>query len=312
MVDGPKEAKLAQEAVVHTNQGNGPCSPSAMRARLGGAGQPQECASGKSEVGLGMEVPGSPLVAGENEYEKEDCADVEELVEWWQDQEKGWDSDTVLDEWDGVRTGDGFNEVHATVFFPETADDRPLDPEGQLLLWDRHVLLRDLRGAVHRIPVHMDRDYRQFAAWCPDQLENVIFIAGATVLVNSVSLRDLRVVPGMLLEMRARLTGGAGDSFPMAAMAVFRVQKYETWREYLAGSSMTAGALTRAIEKMIGLFAGDLPSLLTNVSVTCPGLEPELLWTLLGCFETYAGALLDISVMRYVQVRREEYHDPDD
>ena len=34
--------------------------------------------------------------------------------------------------------------------------------------------------------------------------------------------------------------------------------------------------------------------------------------TLLGCFETYAGALLDFSVMLYVQVRREEYHDPED
>ena len=36
------------------------------------------------------------------------------------------------------------------------------------------------------------------------------------------------------------------------------------------------------------------------------------MWTLLGCFETYAGALLDFSVMRYVQVRREEYHDAED
>ena len=86
-------------------------------------------------------------------------------------------------------------------------------------------------------------------------------------------------------------------------------RKYETWKEYLAGSPTTAGALTRAIEKMIGRFAGDLPSLLTSVSVTCPGLEAEHMWTLLGCPETYAGALLDFSVMRYVQVRREEYHD---
>ena len=62
----------------------------------------------------------------------------------------------------------------------------------------------------------------------------------------------------------------------------------------------------------MGRFEGDLPSLLTNVSVTCPGLEPEHMWTLLGCFETYAGALLDFSVMRYVQVRREECHDPED
>ena len=98
----------------------------------------------------------------------------------------------------------------------------------------------------------------------------------------------------------------------MAALTIFRVQKYETWREYLAGSRMTARALTRAIEKMIGQFVGDLPSLLTNVSVTCPGLEPEHMWTLLGCFETCAGALMHLSVMRYVQVRREEYHDAED
>ena len=169
MVDGPQEATLAQEAVVHTNRGDGlrPCPPSAMRARLGGVRQPHECASGKSEVGLGVDVSGSPPVAGENNFEKEDCADVEELVEWWQYQEEGWDSDTVLDEWDSVRTGDGLTKVHATVFFPESADDRPLDPERQLLVWDRHVLLRNLRGAVHQVSVHMDRDYRQFAAWCP-------------------------------------------------------------------------------------------------------------------------------------------------
>ena len=98
----------------------------------------------------------------------------------------------------------------------------------------------------------------------------------------------------------------------MAGLAVFRVQKYETWREYLAASQMKAGALTRAIEKMIGRFVGDMPSLLRNVSFTCPRLEPEHMWTLLGCFETYAGALLDFSVMRYVQVRREEYHDAED
>ena len=35
---------------------------------------------------------------------------------------------------------------------------------------------------------------------------------------------------------------------PLAALAVFRVQKYETWREYLVGSPAPAGALTRARE----------------------------------------------------------------
>ena len=204
VIDDPRAAKHTREAVVHTNKGTGlrPCSPSAMPARLGGVRQPQGCNSGRSEDELGMEVLGSPPVAGENDFEKEVCADVEELVEWWQDQEKGWDSETVLDEWDSVRTGDGFTEVHATDFFPKSADERPLDPEGQLLVWDRHFLLRDPQGAVHQVPVQMDRDCGQFAAWCPHQLENVIFIAGATVLVRNVSLRDLGVIPGMLLEMR--------------------------------------------------------------------------------------------------------------
>ena len=199
VTDGPTAVAHAQGAIVHTCQGNGlrPCSPSAMRAHLGGVCQPRECSSGRSEVELGMEVPGSPPVAGEDDFGGVDCAAEEELVEWWQDQEEGWDSDTVR-EWDSVRTGDGFVEVHKTVFFPEGVDERPLDPEGQLPVWDRHVLLRDLRGAVHQVPVQLDEDYRQFAAWCPEQLENVIFIAGATVLVRNVSLQDLGVIPGML------------------------------------------------------------------------------------------------------------------
>ena len=168
-------------------------------------------------------VPGSPPVAGEADLGVGDCAAEDELEEWWQDREEGWDSDTVVDEWDSVQTGNGYAEVHKTVFFPEGVDERPLDPEGQLLVWDRHVLLRDLRGAVHQVPVQLDNDNRQFAAWCREQPEHVIFVAGATVLVRNVSLRDLGVTPGMLLEMRTRLTGGAGDSHPLAAPAVFRV-----------------------------------------------------------------------------------------
>ena len=129
-------------------------------------------------------------------------------MEWWQDREEGWDLDAVLDEWDSAQTSDGYAEVHKTVFFPEGVDERPLDPEERLLVWDRHVLLRDLRGAVHQVPLQLDADYRQFAAWCAEQPEHVIFIAGATVLVRNVTLRDHGVAPGMLLEMRARLTGG--------------------------------------------------------------------------------------------------------
>ena len=241
-----------------------------------------------------------------------DFGDDGELVEWWQDREDSWDSATVLDDCDSVQTGDGYTQVHKTVLLSEDVDERPLDPEGQLLVWGRLFLLPDSRGAVHQVPVELDADYRQFAAWCTKDPEHVIFVAGATVLVRGVTLRAQGVAPGMLLEMRARLTGGAGDSHPLAALAVFGVQKYETWREHLAGSLTTAGALTRAIEKMIGRFKGNLPSLLTDVSVNCPGPEPEHLWTLLGCFEMYACALLDFPVMRYVQVHREEYHDPDD
>ena len=80
-----------------------------------------------------------------------------------------------------------------------------MDPEGQLLVWDRHVLLCELRGAVHHVPVELDADYRQFAMWCTADSEHVIFIAGATVLVRGVTLRALGVAPGTLLEMRVRL-----------------------------------------------------------------------------------------------------------
>ena len=114
-------------------------------------------------------------------------------------------------------------------------------------------------------------------------------VAGATVLVPGTSLRAQGVVPGLLIELRATMKDGAGDSHPLAALAIFRVQKYETWREYLAGSATTAGALTRAIENMVGRYQGTLPSLLAEVSVSCPGKEPEHLWPLLGGFETYAA-----------------------
>ena len=206
---GPTAATHAHGAFVPTCQGNSlhPCSPSAMRAQLAGVWQPRGCSSGRIEDELGKEVPGGPPVAGEADFGGVDCAAEEDLVEWSQDREEGWDSDTVPEEWDSVETGEGFGEVHKTVYFLEGVDERPLDPEGQLLVWDRHVLLRDLRGAVHQVRVQLDRDYRQFAAWCPEQPKHVIFIAGATVLVRNVSLRDLGVAPGMLLEMRARLSG---------------------------------------------------------------------------------------------------------
>ena len=240
---------------------------------------------------LGTEMPSSLRTAGEADLGVVDCAADAELVDWWQDRKDGWDSDVVLDQWDSVQTSDGYAEVHKTVFFLEGVDDRPLDPEGQLLV---------------------DADYRRFAALCAEDPKHGIFLAGAALLVGDVTLRDHGVAPGMLLEMRARPTGGAGDSHRLAPLAVLRVQKCENRREYLVGSPATTGALTRATEKMIGRFACNLPSLLTDVSDKCPGLAPEHMWTLLGCFETYAGALLDFSVMRYVQVRHEEYHDLDD
>ena len=131
-----------------------------MRAHLGGVWQPRGSSGGKSAGELGTEVPGGPPVAGEDDLGAVDCAAEDELVDWRQDREEGWDSDTVLDEWDRVHTGDGYAEVHKTVFFPEGVGEWPLDPEGQLLVWDRHVLLCDLRGAVHQVPVQLDNDDR--------------------------------------------------------------------------------------------------------------------------------------------------------
>ena len=106
----PTAATHAHGAFVPTCQGNSlhPCSPSAMRAHLGGFSQPRGCSGGRSARELGTEVPGSPPVGGEDDLGGVDCAAEAELVEWWQDREEGWDLDTVLDEWDSVRTGDGY------------------------------------------------------------------------------------------------------------------------------------------------------------------------------------------------------------
>ena len=142
--DGPycdDGQRLARSGLPQTRSSSGSC----WRGR--------GCSGGKSRGELSTEVPGSPPVAGKADLGVVDCAADDELVEWWKDREEDWDSDAVLDEWDSVQTGDGYAEVHKTVFFPEGVDQRPLDSEGQLLVWDRHVLLRDLRGAVQQVPV---------------------------------------------------------------------------------------------------------------------------------------------------------------
>ena len=160
--------------------------------------------------------------------------------------------------------------------------------------------------------MEVDADCRQFVAWHGEKLEHVMVVAGATALVPGTTLRAKGVVPGMMIELKAQMKDGAGDSHPLGALAIFRVQKYETWREYLASYTTTAGALTRAIENMVGRHKGTLFSLLAEVSRSYPGIEPEHPWPLLGGFETYAGALLDFSVMRYVQLHRAEYHSSED
>ena len=98
-IGGPTAATHVHGAFVPTGQGNSlhPCSPSAMRAHLGGVWQPRGCSGGRSAEELGTEVPGSPLVAREDDFEGVDCAAEEELVQQWQLREEGWDSVTVLD-----------------------------------------------------------------------------------------------------------------------------------------------------------------------------------------------------------------------
>ena len=153
-------------------------APPQTRSSSDGCLRGRGCCGGRSAGELSTEVPGRPLVAGETDLGVVARAADDELVEWWQDREEGWDSDAVLNEWDSVQTSDGYAEVHKTVFFLEGVDERPLDPEGQLLVWGRHVLLRDLRGAVHRVPVQLNADYQQFAACCTEQREYVLHRGG--------------------------------------------------------------------------------------------------------------------------------------
>ena len=105
------------------------------RSSSDGCWRGRGCSGGSSAGELSAEVPGSPPVAGEADLGVVDCAADDDLVEWLPDREEGWGSDAVLDEWDSVQTSDGYATVHKTVFFPEGVDERPLDPEGQLLVW---------------------------------------------------------------------------------------------------------------------------------------------------------------------------------
>ena len=84
---GPTAVSHAKGAFVPKCQGNSlhPCSPSPMRAHLGGVWQPWRCSSGNSEVELGTEVPSGPPAAGEDYLGDVDFRAQKELVDWWQD-----------------------------------------------------------------------------------------------------------------------------------------------------------------------------------------------------------------------------------
>ena len=104
--------------------------------------------------------------------------------EWWWGREGSWDDDAILEEWDSVKLDGGFVEIHETEFFPAQEEGEALDPEGQLLMWDRHVLLRDLRRDVYEVPVELDADCRQFVAWHGERLQHVMVVARVQMLVG--------------------------------------------------------------------------------------------------------------------------------
>ena len=95
---------------------------------------------------------------------------------------------------------------------------------------------------------------------------------------------------------------GTRDSQSLAALAIFGVQKYNTWRVYLSGAPAPTVALTRAIKNMVRRLSGDVIVPLSEVATICLRIAPDHLWPFLGAFEAYAGAMLDFTVLRYLQV----------
>ena len=217
-----------------------------------------------------------------------------------------------MEEWESVWTEEGRKQTGEAMVSGRDQPDPRLEAEGQQLLWDKHVMMHDLRGDVYQVYTAFDEYCSQFTRQYGPKGCRTTVIVGATVLVKGVSLRQQGVVPSMRIELRMKLHGGAVESQPLAALAIFRVQKYDTWRGYLLGAPPTAGAFTRTIENMVRRFSGDRVVLLAELAKVSSGFTPDHLWPLLGPFEIYAGAVLDFSVLRYVQVQRGEYHNTQD
>ena len=137
-------------------------------------------------------------------------------------------------------------------------------------------------------------DYTPFTRRYGEQDNQSIVVVGVSVLVPGIFLKEHGVQLGMLLHVRPRLSGGVGDSQPLAVLALFRVQKYETWRQSPAGARQIAGAFTRANQPMVRRFSGDVPAPMADVEKVCPEIASDNLWPLLGVFERYAGAILDL------------------
>ena len=103
-----------------------------------------------------------------------------------------------------------------------------MEAEGQQLVCDRHVMLRHIRGDGYQVYTEFDGDCSQCTRQYGAKGGTTMVIAGATVLVEGIFLRLHRVVPGMRIELRTKLHGGAGDLQTLAALAVLMVQKYNT------------------------------------------------------------------------------------
>ena len=80
----------------------------------------------------------------------------------------------------------------------------------------------------------------------------------------------------------------------------------------MVGAPHTIGAFTGAIAHMVRSFSGDVPAQMVEVEKVCPGMASDHLWPLLGAFKTYARAISDFTMPRYVQVHRNEYHSEED
>ena len=109
---------------------------------------------------------------------------------WELQREPSWDLDAVVEDREGVSTEEGVKGTSGLVECRGPHGDPPMDAEGQQLMWEKHVLLQDLKADVCEVYTDFDKDCSPITRLCGKKGNATMVIAGATILVEGTSFRE--------------------------------------------------------------------------------------------------------------------------